>query len=221
MARATSLAPADPTAAPPDHLVDRWVSDLRRIVVGGQVEILAQVGDYLIEHVYRGEADARSRRSGKPASIERLAERAEEFGMTAGGLTRAVPIALQVRALGKTLAFRLGVRQHRALLPVKDQTEKKRLALAAVEEGWTAGELQRQVRRAQDPHPGGRPPGPEIRRVVNRAYDVLQGIKIADLQSGLAALDAAEAQELLTRVNAMQVTLERIERLVTKAAVKK
>lgn len=221
MPRSTALAPVTSRAEPADHVVDRWVADLRRIVVGGQVEILAQVGEYLIDHVFHGEAEARSTRAGKSMSIRRLADRAEEFGMNAGGLARAVPIALQVRALGKALAFRLGVRQHRALLPVKDHAEKKRLADTAIQENWTAAELQKQVRRVQRPHAGGRTKAPEVRRVVNRAWSTLQGIKVTDLQIDLTGLDATEAKELLTRVNAMQTTLERIERLVTKVVAKK
>lgn len=221
MARSTALVPIDPNAEPADHLIDKWVHDLRRIVVGGQVEILTQVGEYLIENVYRSEAEARSQRPGKVASIRRLAERAEEFGMNAGGLSRAVPMALQVRALGKHLAFRLGVRQHRALLPVRDTTEKKRLAEAALTNNWTAGELQAEVRRVQDPHPGGRTPAPEAQRIVNRAWAIFEGVKAAELQTGLAGLDVEAAKEILGRVGAMQVTLGRIERAVARVVGRK
>jgi hypothetical protein len=202
-----------------DHVVDRWVADLRRIVVGGQVEIIAQVGEYLLTNVYGGTDEAATRRRGKESSITKLAARAEEFGMTASGLTRAVPIALQVRALGKSLAGRLGVRQHRVLLPVKDPEEKKLLALAAVDEKWTAEDLQKRVRRIERPHPGGRSRAPVVRVIVSRASSVLVGVTPSSLREGIEQLTKSEAKKLLSRVNEMQATLERIEKVITKAAL--
>src|SRR5947208_2202112 len=52
-------APLEPHAD--DRLVERAVEHLRRLVIGGQVEIMIQVGEYLIENFYGGIEEATSR----------------------------------------------------------------------------------------------------------------------------------------------------------------
>lgn len=208
---------APPPALVPSHVVDRWVNDLRRVVVGGQVSVMAEVGEYLIEHVYGGEAEALTKRRGKSASIAQLAERAEEFGMTAAGLTRAVPIALQVRALGKTLSSRLTMRQHRALLPVKEIAEKKQLAEEAVMACLTAGELSQKVRHVQKPHAGGRAKEPPARRVLGRMLALVEEVTAKDLQDGLDAISPAEARQQLANLKVIRTRLAQVERALAKA----
>lgn len=196
--------------------LDRWVGELRALVVGGQVELMARVGEYLIEQVYGSVEEALSRRSGKHASVRRLGERAEEFGMSASGLARAVPMALQVRQLGRPLALRLGVEHHRALLPVKDPGEKRLLAEAALGARWTVADLRKKVRRVKRPQPGGRRREPEVRVLVRRLDRLLAGATTARGAEAAAELGAVEARRLLGTVNRAQATLERIEKLLTR-----
>lgn len=204
-------------ASVPEHVVDKWVADLRRIVVGGQVTVIAEVGEYLIANVYRGEEEALSRRRGKAASIPKLAARAEEFGMTASGLLRAVPIALQVRALGKTLSGKLSVRQHRALLPVKGSAEKKELAEEAVLSRLTATDLQHKVRREHKPHPGGRSKEPPARRVTRRMAALTDGISARDVREGMDRIAPSEARHLLGQLKNVRARIEQMMEALERA----
>lgn len=210
--RADSLTSSD------ERRLARWIDDLREIVIGGHVDVMSQVGEYLIEKVYGSEEEATSRRGNKMVSIERLSERAGDFGMTAAGLRRAVPIALQVRQLGRTLSTQLGVRHHRALLPVKDGAEKKVLAEAAVEAHWTAEELGKKVRRIHKTHAGGRSRQPGVRLFVERASRAVEGVDTATLHAGFEQVNAVERRRLLARVNAMQAVLERVEKQLSRSA---
>ncbi|MSP60462.1 MAG: hypothetical protein EXR72_08985 [Myxococcales bacterium] len=200
-----------------ERQVDRWVGDLRRIVRRSQIEAAAGVGEYLIEHVYGSVEAAVSHRPAKPASLRRLEERAHEFDMRASGLSRAVPIALQVRVLGDELARSLGTVQHRLLLPVKDATEKRLLAEAATGNQWTAEQLRRQVRRVVKPHAGGRRPEPALVVFLRRSASAMRGGDATQFREEAEGLLPAVAKRLLGSVNHMQATLERLEKLLTRA----
>ncbi len=215
----SSRAPAGKGGLVDERVVERWVNDLRRLVVAGQVELYARVGEYLIEHIYGSVEEARSRRAGKAATIARLGQRATEFGMTAAGLTRAVPFALQVRELGHELSRGLGVRHHRALLPVKNPAEKKLLAEAAVDSGWSAEELKKKVRSVQGKHGGGRPAQPALVVLVRQLDRLLAKAKPALYRAQLPQIEASSARRLLGRVNAAQALLEKLEKLLTRAAL--
>ena len=204
-----------------ERQIDRWVAELRQIVVVGQVEIAAKVGEFLIANVYGSVDMALSHAARKPASLRRLTERAEEFGMRPTGLRFAVPMALQVRQLGVRLGHQLGVDQHRALLPVRDPADKKLLAEAAVDARWTAEELRRKVRGIQRPHLGGRPTEPAARVLIRALDRTLGGVDFARLRGEADAIEAAEARRLLGRVNAAQGILERLEKLLTRAATRR
>ncbi len=203
-----------------ERAIDRWVSELRRMVVGGQVELYARVGEYFIEHVYKGVDEATSRRPSKSVTLVRLAERAEEFGMTASAVKYAVPFALQVRELGMPLAERLRVRQHHALFVVKDPSEKRLLAEAAVASQWDVKELVERVRQLQGKHEGGRPPEPAIVVLLRGIERQFAEVKIARYKSDLPKLSRGDVRRLLGRVNAAQETLEKLEKLLTRAALR-
>ena len=209
---ATDLVTARAGGAVDQRLVERAVQDLKKLVVGGLVKLSAEVGEYLIEHVYLSVANARSRAFDKAATLRALGERAAEFGMTSAGLAKAVPIALQVRELGRPLALRLGPAHHVALLPLQNRDEKKLLAESAVEERWTVVQLRDRVRRLKKPHPGGRRPRPPLAILVEatlRLYDK-ELLKTA-LYEDLDAIAPAEARRLLTGVVGLQGHLERIQ----------
>jgi hypothetical protein len=212
MVRSIKLVPS--STAVDEPLVERAVADLRRIVVGGQVNVLVTVGDYILEHFFGGDAErVTSRLRSKEASVRRLAKRAGEFGMTASGVLRCVPIALQARQLGLPLAQRLPATQHVVLLPLHDRKQKRELAEAAIAEGWTVSQLRRQVKRLHRPHAGGRPREPAIRRLVTRLEAAFEDLPQGD--AGIDALSPADRRHLLGRVNSLQAALERLERKIT------
>lgn len=204
-----------------ERLVDQAVSHLKRVVVTGQVETIVQVGEYLIENFYGGVEQARSRSPQKAASLARLAGRAEEFGMTEATLGYVVPVTLAARELGAPLAGRLGVSRLRALLPVRDAQQRRLVAESAVSSGWTVERVKARVRQVARPHAGGRPELPNLERLVGRVRRAIgEDAEAASLRVGLDRLSPARARELLAEVNRIQADVERVEKLLQKAAVK-
>ena len=204
-----------------ERLIDRSIAALRQIVIGGQVELLIRVGEYLLEHFYGSVEEARSHRPRKRASLDRLAARAEEFGMTSTGVRRSVPVALQARELGREVAHKLGPARHVVLLPVRDSDEKRALAEAAIKSGWTVEKLRAQVARVSPPHPGGRPPTPRVRLMIERVARVLDGDALAGrLADHLDAISPVEARSLLAQVNRARAVLERLEKALIRAAAR-
>ena len=234
--RAASRGPARPGKSPgkspgrsldkgPDkadeRLVDAAIAHLRRVVVGGQVETLIQVGEYLIENFYGGADEARSRSPFKAASLRRLVARAAEFGMTPSTLGYVVPVTLAAREVGATLAGRLGVSRLRVLLPVKNTDQRRLIAQTAVSSGWSVEKLKTRVRKTARAHAGGRPAIPAIERLVGRAARLLDAqTTSAHLREGLDRLAPARARRLLADVNRAQENLERVERLLVRAATR-
>jgi hypothetical protein len=203
-----------------ERLVDEAVAHLRKLVVVGQVETLVEVGEYLIEKFYGGIDNALSRSPIKAASLERLAERSGEFGMSAATLRYVIPLTAAAREIGLPLAGRLGVSRLRAILPVKDGTQRKLLAETAVATGLTVDKLESRVRRIARPHAGGRPRSSAIDRLVAGIERVVESTGGgAGLRDGIETLGATEARRLLGRLNRIQAELERAEKLLQKAAI--
>lgn len=201
-----------------ERLVDRAVGDLRRLVMNGQVDLVSRVGEYLIESFFDGSVEAaRSKSGSKPASLRRLSERAAEFGMSSAGVMNAVPIALQVREIGKRLASQLLPSHHRALLPVRDRKEKRQLAEAAVAGGWSVTELRKKVGQAKKRHAGGRPKRATVSLLiarVDRLFEIHQ--EKLKLEDGLDEMTPPEARILAGQVERLQRQLERVEHLLAR-----
>lgn len=199
-----------------EALVERAVQALRSIVVAGQVQLIAQAGEYILEHFYGGDAErARSHRADKPAALRRLAERADEFGLRPSQVLRCVPFALQVRQLGHRLAFRLRQDHHLALLPLRDPEEKKVLAEAALEAEWSATELRQKVKTLQQPHPGGRAPEPQLAVLLGRMERLVDGAD-GRILADLDRLAPAEVRRLLAIVRKSEGLLERAKKALSR-----
>ena len=205
-----------------ETLVDDAVEHLRRLVVVGQVETVAAVGEYLIERFYGSPAAARSKSPNKPASLRRLAQRADEFGMSASTLAYAAPLALAVRDLGRSLAGRLGVKKVRALVPLKVPAQRKQIAEEALAANWHVERVRERVGQLIEPHAGGRPQRPPVARVVGRIAKLLgpgsEGADATLLRAGIDGVDAAQASQLLDEVMRARSSLERIEKLLVRRA---
>lgn len=216
----TTAAAGAPERCADEGLVDKAVAHLRRVVVVGQIETAVAVGQYLIEEFYGSVEAARSLRPTKPASLARLAERAEEFGMSPATLAYAVPTALAVRELGAGLSGRLGISRVRALLPVKDVTQRKLLAEHAVSSSWPVAQLKARVREIAPAHAGGRPARPAVQRLVERTAKLFEeeAADAAALRRGADELSPKMARALLVRLNRLKTAQARVEELLVRAA---
>src|SRR5437762_1053167 len=81
--------------------------------------------------------------------------------------------------------------------------EKKLLAEAAVDAGWSAEELRTKIPRLQKRHPGGRPKEPALRVFLARAARTIENVQVADLRKGLDAISPAERRHLRSQIGAL------------------
>src|SRR5262245_2603002 len=135
--------------------IEKLIQELRAIVVGGHAKMILDVAHKLVQDVFDGDlAAALSRQGNKENSLRQLALRAEEFGMSASGVMRCIPIYAQAREIGRGLAEKLEVSQHVALLPLRSAEHKRTLAEQAVEQRWPVKRLREEVRKKQNAHAG-------------------------------------------------------------------
>lgn len=205
-----------------ERLVERAVAHLRRLVVGGQVQLMAEVGEYLIKEFYGSTEAARSRDPHKPASLSRLAGRTADFGMSPAQLSNAVPIALAVRDLGLELSHELGVSRLRLVARIRDDQQRRLVAETATASGWTVDKLQERLRKLQRPHAGGRPSQPAVAGAVTR-LDRAVAEELGDMEALHDDADEVApraARALLGRVNHMQERMEKLEKLLQRIAAR-
>jgi hypothetical protein len=204
--------------------IDKAVKDLRALVLGGHINILNGVGEYLLREFFDGDvkqALAQHRKEG--ASIASLVERANEFGMKPTGVLRAIPIHVQVRQIGQTLAEQLPVTHHVALLPVRDIEIKRLLARLAVDEEWTVQTLRAEIGKRQKPSAGGRPPDPPVQYLVNALHRPFESDEtpLDDLEAGLDRIDQTEAKRLLGKLNQVRSHLDRLEKVLVRVNIQR
>lgn len=219
---ASKLARRNPINVDQKRL-DRVVRELRTIVIGGTVGIMYRVGEHIVVEVFGGDIKrALSPKGSKGVSIRSLAERAEEFGLTATAVHRAVPLYLQVRELGHGLAERISVSHHRLLLPVRTTDLKRHLAQECADKNWTVAQLRDQIAKKQPPHAGGREPYPTVQSLVEALHRPFEAEDLLDhLEAGTDRIDQAQAKQLLGKVNQIRAHLERVEKLLVRLNIQR
>jgi hypothetical protein len=202
--------------------IEKLIQELRVIVVGGQAKVILDVAHKLLQDVFDGDlAAALQRRGNKENSLRQLALRAEEFGMSASGVMRCIPIYAQAREIGRALAEKLEVSQHVALLPLRSLEHKRTLAEQAAEQRWPVKRLREEVRRKQDAHAGGRTPDPLLQRLVETLHRPFQEVELDELDRNLGRIDDGLAKDLLGKVNQVRSHLDRIEKLLVRLNIQR
>jgi hypothetical protein len=200
-------------------VVDEAIREINAMWRQGGLNTIVAIGDYLIRIFYSGDLElAQSRSPTKEKRLSELFARVDELLISRHALQRAVPIALQYRALPRQLADGLSVEHHAALLPLPQIESKVALARRAVDDGWTSKELGREVRREKKPQPGGRPPGPELLKLSGRLVRTVRTADLAKLvkPSGVRQLDEKQRERLLADLYTVRAALERIEDALAK-----
>ena len=206
------LVRLDPGAVVDEQLVDRTIDWLRRVIIGKQVEMTLMVGEHLVQHYYGSVEEAVARKPRKKASLRQLQERAEEFGSSARDVRDSVGIYLQAIEIGKGLSARLGVAQHRVLLPLRNVEEKKLLAETAAESGWTVEDLRTRVGKLQKRHRGGRRARPPVALLVARIGRSFDEQMLARRRESIDSLEQGEVKKLLGTIQTARRHLETLER---------
>jgi hypothetical protein len=195
-------------------VVDQAIREINAIWRQGGLSTVVAIGDYLIRAFFEGDLElAQSRRPTKEKALSELFSRVDELELSLHALRRAVPIALQYRALPRQVADHLSAAHHAELLPVPQLENKISLARIAIDEGLTSKELRREVRRVHKPQAGGRPRGPALLRLTGGLARAARAEELAKLlkPSALKQLDAHTVGVALAQVRAAREVLEKIE----------
>lgn len=178
-----------------------------------RLELVVEVGEYIVTRFFGGKIElARSFSPTKPEALARLIKLAPSREISASQLQSAIALAVQYRSLPGTVRDRLTVRQHQALLPVKDAQEKTKLARRAISEKLSGPALTLVVRSQQGPARRGPKPMGELERSVSAAKRALVSSLVENAlePAKVKALDPALRTRLLRDARTLRERIERI-----------
>jgi len=115
-------------------LIDRVVEQLNATWRHKGLETARALGEVVLAAFFGGDLAAFAARERRHLSFRALAER-EDLNLSYGMLRTAMAVFGQLRALPVSVAEALPLSHHKALLPLKDDTAKVRLAVKAATEG--------------------------------------------------------------------------------------
>ena len=127
--------------------LDEAVAHINGIVDRKGMEVLLEVGRYVLDRFYDGNPYLVGDRGKKQPGFRDLAGRGD-LKVSHVWLWRAVRIAIQLRCLPEEAATRLSRTHHAALLPLKSKRTKRQLAERAIEEQMTTREFEYAVAEA-------------------------------------------------------------------------
>lgn len=210
----TTLAPRLPGEAKVDNeLVDQAVEQINRLYTGRALEMAREIGAYVLETFFAGDANNFRERGGEHATFRELSER-EDLQFSKIWLWRAVSVYDQLKLLPENIAEALPYTHHTLLLPLHDETKKIELAKKAVEKGWTKDVLQAEVTKVREKEKtskGGRKPLLPFVKTVNRLEKFLASEE--EHFSGLdevEELDEDEVKRIQKTIKRMKLKLDQI-----------
>lgn len=166
------LLPALPGSNSEDTgLVETAVHELNTIYIRHGLAMHEELGAYVEEKFFGGDADRFEALAGEHVSFQKLTER-DDLRVSKSTLYYAVKYRRQRKLLPEGVRDALPFSHHRLLLPVKDERAKEKLAKSAVEKDWTVKQLAAAVRKVKPKSNAGRPELPAFVKLVTR----LQGI---------------------------------------------
>lgn len=210
LSKATSASELDED----ERIAREALAYIARLERRATLELVIEVGDYLIKVFYGGDLElALSRSPVKGTALGLLEKMAPELEIPVSRLRYAVGMSVSYRELPEKLRDRLSARQHRALLPVKDARVRTRLARKAVDEKLAGDQLSTLVRSELGTAKLGRKPMAEVERAVAGARRLLGAATLeADMAKGRLRALPADTKERI-RHDAI-VVRERIEKIL-------
>ena len=172
----------------------------------GRLSVSFAIGALIIERLYDGDVEAYRSRGRKDASLRDLGDM---VGTTATFLSRSVTVYLQERELPGDLRGSVSVSHHKQLARLPSQEERGQFVRDAVDEGWSAGALKRQITKhlkktGRKPGPadrsskGGRPAAGSVQRTLTLMEKARDGL--LDGNSVLGRLQPLEGLRLLGKL---------------------
>lgn len=194
--------------------VDALVRRINGIVAVHCLQAAVEVGTLVLDEFYAGDYQAFcDRNSHKHTGLRELAARSD-LVLSASTLHRYVQVAHQLQQLPSSVAARLSLQCHYALIRVRDPADKMELALRAALQGWTARRLEGEVRShlGCSPRPG-RPPKLPLQRLVQGVERLLADSAAAVLQDGPGDLTEARLRDFIRRLDRARAEIDEVLRV--------
>ncbi|MCP4545624.1 MAG: sigma-70 family RNA polymerase sigma factor [bacterium] len=125
--------------------VDAAVRYINERTIQSGIELAREVGDYVLETFFDGDfASFTNPSRSKSTSFRALLER-QDLLLGHAPIYGFGRVSHQLKTLPAEVVSRLTLIQHRALLPLPDPDRKEAMARRALDEGWSAEELEARV----------------------------------------------------------------------------
>lgn len=200
------------------ELLDSAVAWLNDTWTRKGMEVVLEVGRYILDTFFAGEPDSFQKHGREHATFRQLAERTD-LRVSHLWIWRAVSIVVQLRALPEGAATRLPYTHHALLLPLKDQGWKAKLATRAMDRGLSKRAFEKEVAkaRADERRTGGpgRRPLPRFVKTLNRVEKLATGDE--DLWGDLddvAELDMEQAKRLYAAADSMKARCDAVQEAI-------
>lgn len=208
-----------------EGLVNQAVDQVNRLYAGKGLETARVIGEYLLTTFFAGDS-ANFRERGKAhVSFRKLAER-EDLYVSYSFLWNAVAVVDQLRQLPPDIAEALPLSHHQALLPLKDEKAKVKLAREAVKKHLdkrTFREEVKKVRAKENPDSrAGRPPLPAFAKAFGQLDKLVKLARTEDVtEASFEHYSREKAQQLLLDTEDKLAALQRLlEKVRAQLAVK-
>lgn len=216
-----AIVVAEPEVGPDERLVTQAVEDLKGILRKTLTRGIEEVGSYLLNKFYGGDARAYlSTSPSKHASLSLLLQRCEslELPISRTALSNALRVAAYSRQLPKSASFHQLPPSHRVeLVRVADPQRVEAMATKAVTEDLTVASLRKLVREDQPKSKTGRPRTPTPLRVLDACLRQLtnkQTQRLVLSKAEVSGLDEEDRAEVKERVATLKRRLEALEKLL-------
>jgi len=201
-----------------DKLVEQAVVEVNRIYMVKGLEMYLGMGQFLLETFFDGDPTKFQDGASKHVSFRELAKR-NDLIPSYSHLFNAVAVVAQLPQIPEDIREKLSVSHHKALLPLKDDRAKDRLARRAVDKGLSVPALRAEVQKALGKLKGksraGRPPLPGFIKGIHKlvkAIDVVESVELNE--NDLERYSPTDAKKLLidleSQVKALDAYRQRV-----------
>jgi len=211
-----ALAPDEtaPVTEGSDDLIDEAVDRINRIYVRKGMEVVLEVGQYVLDTFFEGDPERVGDRGKDSPTFQALSAR-EDLRMKPAWIWRAVRLVVQLGALPEAAAAELPYTHHTLLLPVRDPDTKARLAQLAIDEGLSSRDFEIRVKEARQSEKtdkrGGRKRLPAFVKTIGKVRKLVADDDLwGDLEQ-IEELDSEAAQELYQAVTGMKLKCEQLQ----------
>ncbi len=208
----TTTADLPGGASVDDKLLQQAVDEINDIYVRKGLEMYLDMGNFILGAFFGGDTAKFLDGAKDHMSFRELANR-EDLIPSYSHLYNAVAVVGQLPQIPEDLRERLSVSHHKALLPMKDEKAKERLAKKAVDKGLSVPALRAEVQKALSKLKGksraGRPPLPGFVKGIHKLVKDIDAIEAVEFdEDEFEHYSPTDAKKLLVDLEAQVKALD-------------